>query len=43
LDRVPKLECNVNRNFHQLTLTSRPVPVPVDLLAWTVIKGTVAP
>jgi Phage major capsid protein E len=43
LDRVPKLECNVNRNFHQLTITSRPVPVPVDLMAWTVIKGTVAP
>jgi hypothetical protein len=43
LDRVPKLECNVNRNFHQLTITARPVPVPVDLMAWTVIKGTVAP
>ena len=43
LDRVPKLEVSVNRNFHQLTITSRPVPVPVDLMAWTVIKGTVAP
>jgi Phage major capsid protein E len=42
LDRVPKLECNVNRNFHLLTLSARPVPVPVDLMAWTVIKGTVA-
>lgn len=42
LDRVPKLECNVNRNFHMLTITARPVPVPVDLLAWSIIKGTVA-
>jgi hypothetical protein len=43
LDRVPKIECNVNRNFYMYTLTSRPVPVPSDLLAWTVLTGTVAP
>ena len=43
LDRVPKIECNVNRNFYMYTLTSRPVPVPVDLLSWQVLKGTVAP
>ena len=40
LDRCPKLECNVNKNIHQLTITSRPLPVPVDLMAWTIIKGT---
>jgi hypothetical protein len=39
LDRVPKIECNVNRNFYQYTLSSRPVPVPLDLLSWAVIKG----
>lgn len=43
LDRVPKIECNVNRNFYMYTLTSRPVPVPIDLLSWQVLKGTVAP
>lgn len=43
LDRVPKVECNVNRNFYMYTLTSRPVPVPLDLLSWQVLKGTVAP
>jgi hypothetical protein len=43
LDRVPKYECNVNKNFHMLTITSRPVPVPKDLLCWTVLTGTVSP
>ena len=43
LDRVPKIECNVNKNFYMYTLTSRPVPVPLDLLSWQVLKGTVAP
>ena len=43
LDRVPKFECNVNRNFFMLTITSRPVPVPLDLLSWAVLTGTVAP
>ena len=43
LDRVPKMECNMNRNFFMYTLTSRPVPVPLDLLSWSVLKGTVAP
>jgi hypothetical protein len=38
-DRVPKIECNVNKNFYMHTMTSRPVPVPVDLLSWTVLKG----
>ena len=43
LDRVPKIECNVNKNFFMYTLTSRPLPVPLDLMSWSVIKGTVAP
>jgi major capsid protein E len=42
LDRVPKIECNVNRNFYMYTITSRPVPVPLDLLSWQILKGTVA-
>jgi hypothetical protein len=41
LDRVPKSECNVNRNFYMYTLSSRPVPVPIDLLCWTVLTGCV--
>jgi hypothetical protein len=40
-DRVPKIECNVNKNFYMQTITSRPVPVPMDLLSWSVITGTV--
>lgn len=40
-DRVPKVECNVNKNFWMQTITSRPVPVPMDLLSWAVITGTV--
>ena len=43
LNRVPKMECNVNRNFFLYTLTARPVPVPLDLLSWQVLTGTVAP
>lgn len=43
MDRVPKIEANINRNFYQYTITSRPVPVPIDLLSWQVLKGTVAP
>lgn len=43
LDRVPKIECNVNKNLYMYTLTSRPVPVPLDLMSWSVLKGTVAP
>jgi hypothetical protein len=39
LDRVPKLECNVNKNLFMQTITSRPVPVPIDLLSWAVITG----
>lgn len=39
LDRVPKLECNVNKNLFMQTITSRPVPVPIDLLSWSVIRG----
>lgn len=42
LDRVPKIECNINRNFYMYTITSRPVPVPLDLLSWQILKGTVA-
>lgn len=41
MDRVPKFECNVNKNFYMQTITSRPVPVPVDLLSWVVITGCV--
>ena len=40
-NRVPKVECNVNKNFWMQTVTSRPVPVPMDLLSWAVITGTV--
>ena len=39
LDRVPKMEANINRNFFLLTITSRPVPVPVDLMCWTILTG----
>jgi hypothetical protein len=38
-DRVPKVEANVNKNFYMYTLTARPVPVPIDLLSWTVLTG----
>jgi Phage major capsid protein E len=41
LDRVPKYDVNVLKNHHMLTITSRPVPVPVDLLCWTVLTGVV--
>lgn len=41
LDRVPKYDVNVLKNFHMLTITSRPVPVPVDLLCWTVLTNVV--
>lgn len=40
-DRVPKVECNVNKNFYMYTLTARPVPVPIDLLCWTVLTNAV--
>jgi len=40
-DRVPKVECNVNKNFYMYTLTARPVPVPIDLLCWTVLTNCV--
>ncbi len=39
IDRVPKVECNVNKNFWMQTITSRPVPVPIDLLSWSVITN----
>lgn len=39
MDRVPKVECNVNKNFYMYTNTARPVPVPVDLMAWTILKN----
>jgi len=38
-DRVPKVECNVNKNFWMQTITSRPVPVPIDLLSWSVLNN----
>jgi hypothetical protein len=41
LDRVPKLECNVNKNLFMQTITSRPVPIPIDLLSWAVVTGAV--
>jgi hypothetical protein len=40
-DRVPKVECNVNKNLYMYTITSRPVPMPQDLLSWTVLDGVV--
>jgi hypothetical protein len=40
-DRVPKVEANVNKNFYMYTLTSRPVPVPIDLLSWTVLDAVI--
>jgi Phage major capsid protein E len=40
-DRVPKVECNVNKNFYMQTVTSRPVPVPVDLLSWAVVSNCI--
>jgi hypothetical protein len=39
MDRVPKFEANINKNFYMQTLTARPVPVPVDLLSWTVLTN----
>jgi hypothetical protein len=42
LDRVPKMECNVNKNFFLYTLTARPMPVPVDLLCWRVLTNASA-
>jgi Phage major capsid protein E len=41
LRRVPKFEVNVNKNFYMQTMTARPVPVPIDLLSWTVLTGAV--
>jgi Phage major capsid protein E len=40
-DRVPKVECNVNKNLWMQTVTSRPVPVPLDLLSWSVLSNAV--
>jgi hypothetical protein len=40
-DRVPKVECNVNKNLYMYTITSRPVPMPQDLLSWTILEGVV--
>jgi hypothetical protein len=42
LDRVPKMEANINKNFFLYTLTSRPVPVPVDLMCWRVLTNASA-
>ncbi|HXB10672.1 MAG TPA: major capsid protein [Bacteroidia bacterium] len=42
-DRVPKVEANVNKNFYMYTTTARPVPLPIDLLSWTVLTGVCAP
>jgi Phage major capsid protein E len=39
MDRVPKMEANINKNFFLYTLTARPVPVPVDLLSWRVLTN----
>jgi hypothetical protein len=41
LDRVPKMEANVNKNFYMLTITSRPIPIPIDMMSWTVLTGVV--
>lgn len=42
LDRVPKMECNVNKNFFLYTMTARPMPVPLDLLCWRVLTNASA-
>jgi hypothetical protein len=39
LERVPKVECNVNKNFYMYTMTSRPVPIPIDMYSWVVLDG----
>jgi Phage major capsid protein E len=39
LDRVPKMEANVNKNFFMLTITSRPIPIPIDMMSWAVMTG----
>jgi hypothetical protein len=39
LDRVPKMEANVNKNFFMLTITARPIPIPIDMMSWTVMTG----
>ena len=39
LDRVPKMEANVNKNFYMMTMTSRPIPLPIDMMSWTVLTG----
>jgi Phage major capsid protein E len=39
MDRVPKIECNVNKNFYMYTMTARPVPIPIDMMSWTVLTG----
>jgi hypothetical protein len=38
-NRVPKVECNVNKNLYMQTTTARPVPVPIDLMSWAVIQN----
>jgi hypothetical protein len=40
-DRVPKVEANVNKNYYMYTLTARPVPVPLDLLSWTILDKVI--
>jgi Phage major capsid protein E len=37
LERVPKLEVNVNKNFLAFILTSRPLPIPMDVMSWALI------
>lgn len=39
MERVPKIESNVNKNFMMQTVTSRPIPLPVDLMSWTILEG----
>src|SRR5271166_127184 len=39
LERVPKVECNVNKNFYMYTMTSRPIPIPIDMYSWAVLVG----
>jgi Phage major capsid protein E len=41
LERVPKVECNVNKNYYMYTMTSRPVPIPIDMESWIVLEGVV--
>lgn len=41
MERVPKIESNVNKNLMMQTVTTRPIPLPIDLMSWTVLENVV--